>query len=384
MTSIEVVQHWLLDVSATQIDTFCDCQRKWAWNKIEGLKAPPAASAQLGSDVHNRLEHFLLKGALDTSDRIGQIAAAGIRHLPRPGTCDVEKNFVIESEIARYRGKMDAHWVDKSVSHVLDHKTTSDFKWAKTPEMLVDDVQANVYATAAMIEDGTSVVDQTWVYYLTSKKPRSKVVRLRVHRDDAEPRFEKIEATVKQMRTIVAEGKRALELPPSPQTCMKYGGCAFVSNCQLTTKELTRSLYMQMSLAEKLKAKLNAGAAPAAVAEQPAEAPAAAARPARTSAPKINPDRLGPAVDAAVAESAASIAAGAAVAAGNTAGNTETPAPSKKKATAADLQERREAFARSAMEGLLARGAANLAGPPGLKALASLSFEIADAMLAES
>jgi len=378
MASIEVVQQALLDVSATQIDTFCDCQRKWAWNKIEGLKPPSAMSAQLGSDVHNRLENFLLKGVLDTTDRVGKIAEAGITHLPQPGTCNVEKNFVIESEIARYRGKMDAHWVKGAVSHVLDHKTTSDFKWMKTPDVLVDDVQANVYATAAMILDGTNTVDQTWVYYLTSNKPRSKVVRLRVRRDDAEPRFEKIEGIVREMRDIVTQGKRALDLPPSPQTCMKYGGCAFVSNCKLTTKELTRSLYMQMSLAEKLKAKLN-GQAAATAAEQPTEAaPAAASKPARTSAPKINPDALSSATEAAVEKSVASIAAGAAAAAET------TRAPTKNKAVTNDLQERRETFARSAMEGLLARGTANLAGPQGLKALASLSFEIADAMMAES
>jgi len=136
---------------------------------------------------------------------------------------------------------------------------------------------------------------------------------------------------------------------------------------------------MQMSLAEKLKARLNGQAAAAAAAQPEEAAPAEAApKPARASAPKINPDALPAATEAAVEKSVASIAAGAAAAV------EVATAPAKKKAVAGDLQERREAFARSAMEGLLARGAANLAGPQGLKALASLSFEIADAMMAES
>lgn len=381
----------LLPVSASQIDTFRDCARKWAWQKIEGLQSPPNAAAQLGTLVHAKLEKYLTTGFLDDSDRVGSIAAAGLQHLPRPKTVAVEEYFEITSPNGLYRGYMDAHWVEDKVSYVLDHKTTSDFKWMKTEEILKTDVQANIYAAAAMLLDNTAVVHQRWVYYLTSKAPRSKISDIVVYRSDVEPLFEQIDATVGEMHQIKRAKKRALDLAPSPQTCMKYGGCPFVANCNLTTQELTRSVFMQMSLADKLKAKLNAPkpetteAAPAVTPAAASTAPAAAAaKPARASAPRINSPKLAsdPAASAAVDKAVESISQGMADAMEAAVAAT-LPAKSRGTSAAKEAQlDRRDLFAANALQGLLARGQhANLGSPQGLASLVSLSFEIADEML---
>lgn len=357
----------LLPVSASQIDIFLDCERKWAWQKLEGLRTPPNAAAQLGTDVHAVLEKYLKTGQLSTDGREGQIAEAGIKHLPKPGTVNIEEAFVFETSVGLYRGYMDAHWVENGVSYVLDHKTTSDFKWVKTEEVLQTDTQANIYAVAAMFNDNTDEVVQRWVYYLTGGKPRSKKIEIVQTRDAVEPLFEDIELTVARMRDITHAKKRALELEPSPHACMKYGGCPFIGNCNLTEKEITRSVFMQMSLAEKLKMKHAQSAA------------------TETPKPAINPPLSAPAK-----MDLGRIRAAAGVAQTIPAPAAEQPEPQQTRAAPAAVSEpsasvvvpRRDMFAAYALQGLIARGHfTNLSSPEGVDALVNLSWELADEMI---
>jgi len=402
MTFLDAAQSALLNVSASQIDTFRDCQRKWAWDKIEKVPRLPNAAAQRGTYVHAVLEKYLKTGVLTTDDCFGEIAAAGIQHLPPPGTVTVERYFELESRVGRYRGYMDAHWESNGESYVLDHKTTSDFKWMKTEDILRTDVQANIYAAAAMILDKTEVVHQRWVYYLTSGKPRSKKVDITLTLKEAEHRFELLEGTVEEMAKVVRSKKRALDLVPTASACMKYGGCPYISNCNLTTEELSRSIFMQMSLAEKLKNKINGidvGAALDAAAAEAADVPEPESTPDAppVKVSKINPPKLGPAAEAHVQASVRSIKAGAAagaspaegsgtVARGSAGpvalGTVGTQGAAGTQGAKSAAWERRDLFAANALQGLLARGQhTNLGSPQGLASLVSLSFEIADEML---
>jgi hypothetical protein len=45
--------------SASQVDTFQGCNRKWWFNKILGLEIPQHPSAAIGSAVHAELEGYL-------------------------------------------------------------------------------------------------------------------------------------------------------------------------------------------------------------------------------------------------------------------------------------------------------------------------------------
>ena len=51
-------------VSASQITTFRDCERKWYFEKIVGLTRPSTGSTELGSAVHAVLEGYL-RGEVD-------------------------------------------------------------------------------------------------------------------------------------------------------------------------------------------------------------------------------------------------------------------------------------------------------------------------------
>ena len=274
-----------MHLSASQISTFRDCQRKWAWRKLDGLRLPPNKHAELGIEVHEILEHWGREGRpIDPETRAGKIALAGLKHLPPPGQGTQELKFKFEHEGITYVGKIDHY----EAGFVLDHKTTSDLKWAKTPEQLSADEQTIIYGFYA---EGDPI-DFKWVYYRTRGAPKSKPVTLSLGRDHIAAEFDKLHTIGKQMAEIEASGARALDLPPSMDICDKYGGCAYVDNCALTSTQRMTSAIAQHTNKEntmglKLKDRLEQHTAKT---PEPAAAPtapkAAAPKAAAPTAPK--------------------------------------------------------------------------------------------------
>lgn len=65
--------------SASQIETFRRCPRKWFFAKILGYPSPSTPALELGVAVHEELERYLL-----ASTTPGPIASAGLDLLPKP------------------------------------------------------------------------------------------------------------------------------------------------------------------------------------------------------------------------------------------------------------------------------------------------------------
>ncbi len=133
-------------ISASQIDTYRTCARKWAWKYIGRVDGPQHPSAALGERVHGVLEGWLRDGkAIDTSTREGKIAAAGVSKLPMPGRGLVERKFDWRSPAGiLYTGRLDLEHERDDVLVVHDHKTTSSFGWAKTEEDLKTETPLNL------------------------------------------------------------------------------------------------------------------------------------------------------------------------------------------------------------------------------------------------
>ncbi len=251
-------------ISASQISTFRECQRKWAWKYIAKVEAPPHPSALLGTEVHDtQLGPYLLEGRpFDFTRDSGYIAAALLEYLPQPETpgMEVEKHFILPSPASQgrfaYQGYKDL-WLparctehedcrkypklglacarDRKVpSTVADFKTTSDLKWAKSEKALSVDVQAMLYATSALFETGAEEVDLNWLYTQTRGARKAKRVHLRVTSDEAIEQFKNIEATAVEMFEVRQTVTDPLGLPPSPSQCEAYGGCPYRDRCNLS------------------------------------------------------------------------------------------------------------------------------------------------------
>jgi hypothetical protein len=238
--------------SASQVKTYRQCVRKWALEKLAGLRGPETASQTLGKDVDdNYLQPYLRDGKpIDTSTRAGKIAASGLDWLPKPQWrgLEVQKKFIIDSPSKKwgYLGYQDL-WLpyggqpgffdDKPV--VADFKTTKSIrKWALNEEALRKDVQAQLYSVWAILETKSKEINLSWLYLQTEGTAIALPTQITVHTDEVADQFMGIEKDAKEMlaiREALPKGKDpqeyALSIPGNKNACSDYGGCPFQHLC---------------------------------------------------------------------------------------------------------------------------------------------------------
>lgn len=303
-------------ISASQLSTFEDCPRKWAWTRIAGLTAPPNASALLGTRVHAILERYLATGEMDYTDEAGYIAATGIEHLPPPSS----KHLLEEPFTFTYGGVEFTGIIDLlTPSKIYDHKTTSDLFYAKTAQDLETDIQANIYARKWFIDNPNErTVNLQWTYMRTKGARKSLPIVATIHRASNANLMDEYAERGAYMEELKKSGMAAEDheafvksLAPNVEACNKYGGCPFAAKCNLSPKEIIRAHAhttkekhvmeeKKMSLKERLAARQAAApqdapainAPPVPAPEPPPPAPATAGEPtnvvplASTEAPK--------------------------------------------------------------------------------------------------
>jgi hypothetical protein len=243
-------------LSPSQINTFAECERKWGWTYLEGLRGPPTGSAALGSATHAQLENYLRGEELDFTapNNVAEIAATGVHLLPGPNApgLEIEKAFKFQSSATGiwYRGFVDAavdpdhrEGPDRGVPLIIDHKTTSDLKWRKTESDLQRDVQAIIYAKNALIRwPECTEVDLRWVYYQTRGRRIAVPTEVTLTRDHVEAVFEKIEETSQLIQLRLKAKPPVLDLTPNPKACNSYGGCPFRARCNLGPEGMFKSI----------------------------------------------------------------------------------------------------------------------------------------------
>jgi len=245
-------------LSATQVSSYRDCARSYAFTYLYGFREPPAASAQLGTRVHEILEDWLRDGkepdvteslTLDSKygapvkHWVGQIARAGLGVLPPPGLAHVEGKFYFTTEKARWQGARDAvvgqdaqgKWKAPELGDhivIVDHKTSGQVKrWAKTKQDLATDVQANLYAFATAAEFQTDKVSGLWNYLSTSGKHECFPVRVSFDRDRVLEQIAAIDDTAEKLYTLRTKKPPAQDVEPNYSACGNYGGCRHRERC---------------------------------------------------------------------------------------------------------------------------------------------------------
>lgn len=243
-------------LSASQVSTFELCQRKWAFRYILGHKHPPNDAALLGTEVDKLLSEWLEHGTVfDASTHAGQIALSALPVLPKPKspTLEVQAKFLLQLPSAKFVGYKDLQYV-ADVPVVEDHKTTSDFRWAKTEQQLRSDVQAMLYAADSMERFSAPQVRLRWNYYNTRKVQNPHVVQVQVDCAHVEERLALVDKIAAKIVYAYENKPPIEELPASVQACTAFGGCPFVSMCPLTGKERSHTMSTE-SLIAKMRAK---------------------------------------------------------------------------------------------------------------------------------
>ncbi len=262
-------------LSATQIDNFRQCPRKWAWDKIKRIPREPAKSFELGSRVHDILEAYYKGEGSPDLDEVwrfspdsalhypGRIASGMISEaIPAEAMPDVQAEKLFECDTLTpgivYVGKIDVHWVKDGIINIVDHKTSTDpEKWGKkdlendTQKMMYSAACAAVYPEADEVSFalnyGSTKLQYKKNYYVHAKQIKTKEA------------IEIFKAEIEPIALYMAQLKRAntepTELPPSTDACGMFGGCPYKMHCNLTTQERMSGLMSGNSKVADLLAK---------------------------------------------------------------------------------------------------------------------------------
>ena len=124
---------------------------------------------------------------------------------------------------------------------VIDHKTTSNMRYAKSPQGLIENIQMNCYAGELIMhrnDRGGSEVDNLTlrhnVFLKDVKAPRIKIVKADVSAEDIEQFWKTAILPLTEIMVELSGDCPDWNEVPAPTTtdpCNKYGGCPFLEVC---------------------------------------------------------------------------------------------------------------------------------------------------------
>jgi hypothetical protein len=233
---------WIL--SATEIDTFETCRRKWAYQYLDGLKPKQSSAAEFGLRVHKFLEKYLTGYSIKYETAEGRVASPGLHYLPKalPKENVERPVFFIKNGLI-FHGYIDFfEQVGSQTWLIGDHKTSSNLSRVPSPAELKKNTQANVYAQWAFTEKLAESVQLKWVYYRTQSTPKAVCVETELTQKEAEENFAKVCKTADDILTIVRDKSPSSCQPKNLDACFKYGRCPFYAHCKsdIKTTAVTR------------------------------------------------------------------------------------------------------------------------------------------------
>lgn len=240
-------------ISASQIKTYLDCKRKWAWIYIANIRPPSGEAASFGQRTHSILEDYQKTGiAWDHTTEEGRVARKALQFLPAPDpNALTEASFtfdtvrtgddrpVSEGRHLLFNGFIDLtlppnyEWEHTSpYPTIIDYKTCGTTQYALTVTTLPEDPQAVIYAYHAMAKYQTTHADLMWLY-LPRRTSTPLPVKVRLDWETTKTKFRKLEVLAREIERTHDAVTDPLTLPPTESSCDKYGGCPFKGRCNL-------------------------------------------------------------------------------------------------------------------------------------------------------
>ena len=274
----------LLRISPSQIEAGRLCLRRWKRSYVDWFKEPQAPSAALGDRVHIVLQDYLTDSKpFDLNTHEGRIANSGKDYLPQPKTGKCEGGFFIHvNNRWGWTGKID--WEENQSLSYIDHKTTSDFKWVKSADVLHKDPQGLLYGFKVIGDK--SEQQGRWIYYRTKGAYIAQPVDITLSREKVADGMSELEAEAEKL--ISLRDTAFLDLPPSPDACNAFGRpCPHKDMCtDLDGPSLLKGIFMATKTKDELLASLRASAVGTPVNMAPGVPPVAVTSPANPTPPQ--------------------------------------------------------------------------------------------------
>lgn len=263
----------LWSVSPSQVDAYRRCPRIWYNGTVLKDREPSKPFQLRGEAIHKALEIYLrtgeVKPTISLPDPLKQGALTefttfefiqvAIPHIPRPAN-DLAHwgqypkddrgapTAMLLLEQAGELGTWDAETPDDKgpgvtqfidvvealpkTCRILDYKTTSNFRYAKTPEELQKNTQLCWNAKYIFAISDYEEIEIEHLYLLTTGRPKALPVRTRVTRAQVEEVWARDMALVREMVEWARLGPVSADvLPPHTDHCDDYGGCFYRTKC---------------------------------------------------------------------------------------------------------------------------------------------------------
>lgn len=241
----------LKNVSASQLNAFKRCERKWYYDKVVRVPRVSTNSQRRGTAIHHALEVYVNTGEIleyvavndkgyveDGAEHVFKTARfvkATIPYLPPAGESKLVEQRVdiptLDGQGPKWIGYIDL----LTESQIIDYKTTSDLRYAKTPDDLLSDTQLCSYAKYVLdMAEDESEVRVTLIYLETRNKikVRTKEVSVVLTRDRVTEQWEAEQAVIKKMLAC-HEIEDVEETKFNPAACWDYGGCQYKNICSI-------------------------------------------------------------------------------------------------------------------------------------------------------
>jgi len=243
-------------VSASQIDAWLTCKRRWFFASILGIRSPSDPSAILGTELHDHNEQYLRSGKLPPKDtESGQLFYAGLPLMPKPGTVqpeiDIEKAQVPDFLLAglTLKGRIDQTDFDSiPVPTIVDYKTASSARHILTEETLAVDPQMLIYARflqKLVAHQGkpepTAIRLEHRVYFTKGQNRVKRTGPVLVDAAAINKEWQRLTGIVEQMKdTAVIPSVDVV--PATLSSCMKYNRLCFYADQCTAYKDMNKNV----------------------------------------------------------------------------------------------------------------------------------------------
>lgn len=253
-------------LSVSQMQQADDCTRKWWYEKVGGRKPPEQIWQTDGKVLHAEVENYLKTG----EKRLSSLAMSGWHMLPEPGDdLLIERDLIVpldysgpeptaktsqwfldraplraagipvlgQLDLAHGRGinkggsDVEATIDPPGTVEVLDWKTTSDFKWAKTGPELIESIQMAGYGVWILNQrPEVSHIRLSHGYFRTKGAAASRKVTILASAEQIRRSWEHAEG-VARLISDAAKATSAEDVQYNLSACDKFRGCCHRSYC---------------------------------------------------------------------------------------------------------------------------------------------------------
>jgi hypothetical protein len=232
-------------ISPTGAQSFLDCPRQWALRYLCKIRQPPTEATELGSKTHDLVDNVYKNNQpISDGSKAAQMAKELITVLPPPNSWIFSESvYYIEVEHKEskvfFTARIDL--LDFAQNIVFDHKTTGNFKWAKTPITLQSDLQAIVYSVIAKLL-GMENPSVQWSYVIKTGKPRTQLVRTAI--ENLRLKWQKIVELGQYLTYLRYNVLDYRDYPQQVTACDNYGGCYYLEKyCTIGARDRIISMW---------------------------------------------------------------------------------------------------------------------------------------------